>query len=55
MIQYNCLGVINIKILNFGSCNIDYVYSMDHIVRIGETQSTHQLQIFPGGIIESLR
>ena len=49
MIQYNCLGVINIKILNFGSCNIDYVYSMDHIVRVGETQSTYQLEIFPGG------
>ena len=37
------------KILNFGSCNIDYVYSMDHIVRVGETQSTYQLEIFPGG------
>ncbi len=37
------------RILNFGSCNIDYVYSMDHIVRVGETQSTYQLEIFPGG------
>ena len=26
------------KILNFGSCNIDYVYSMDHIVKVGETE-----------------
>lgn len=43
------LGVIQIKILNFGSCNIDYVYSLDHIVRIGETQSTHKLELFPGG------
>ena len=37
------------RILNFGSCNIDYVYSMDHIVRVGETQSTYALDIFPGG------
>ncbi len=37
------------KILNFGSCNVDYVYSLDHIVRIGETQSTYKLEIFPGG------
>ena len=25
------------KILNFGSLNIDYVYSVDHFVRAGET------------------
>ena len=37
------------KFLNFGSCNIDYVYSMDHIVRVGETQSSDNLSIFPGG------
>lgn len=37
------------KILNFGSCNIDYVYSMDHIVAPGETQTTHKMEIFPGG------
>jgi len=37
------------KILNFGSCNIDYVYSMDHIVRVGETQATYNMEIFPGG------
>ena len=37
------------KILNFGSCNIDYVYSLDHIVKIGETQTTHRLETFPGG------
>lgn len=37
------------KILNFGSCNIDYVYSMDHIVRPGETEATESLEIFPGG------
>lgn len=37
------------KILNFGSCNIDYVYSLDHIVAPGETETTHKLQTFPGG------
>ena len=37
------------KILNFGSCNIDYVYSMDHIVLVGETQTTQKMEIFPGG------
>ena len=37
------------KILNFGSCNIDYVYSLDHIVRKGETQTTYNFEIFPGG------
>ena len=37
------------KILNFGSCNIDQVYSLDHIVRVGETQTTFKLETFPGG------
>jgi ribokinase len=37
------------KILNFGSCNIDYVYSLDHIVRVGETETTQKMEIFPGG------
>ena len=37
------------KFLNFGSCNVDYVYSMDHIVRVGETQASDKLNIFPGG------
>lgn len=37
------------KILNFGSCNVDFVYSLDHIVNIGETETTHKLQTFPGG------
>ena len=25
------------KVLNFGSCNIDYVYQMEHFIRPGET------------------
>ena len=37
------------KILNFGSCNIDYVYSLDHIVNPGETETTIKLETFPGG------
>lgn len=37
------------KILNFGSCNIDYVYRLDHIVNGGETEHSERLDIFPGG------
>ncbi|MBQ6947130.1 MAG: ribokinase [Clostridia bacterium] len=37
------------KILNFGSCNIDYVYSVDHAVQTGETISADQMEIFAGG------
>ncbi len=37
------------KILNFGSCNIDLVYSLDHIVRAGETISAETMQKFVGG------
>ena len=37
------------KILNFGSCNIDYVYSMERIVAPGETLSSLKMELFPGG------
>lgn len=37
------------KILNFGSCNIDYVYSLHHIVEEGETETADRMEIFPGG------
>ena len=37
------------KVLNFGSLNIDYVYSVDHFVRAGETISSNGLQLFCGG------
>lgn len=37
------------RVLNFGSCNIDYVYLMDHIVRPGETESSDNLSVFSGG------
>ncbi len=37
------------KILNFGSCNIDLVYTLDHIVSVGETETTCRFDTFPGG------
>lgn len=37
------------KILNYGSLNIDYVYTVDHIVPGGETISSSRLQVFTGG------
>ena len=37
------------RILNFGSCNLDYVYTLDHIVVAGETEASDGLRIFPGG------
>ena len=36
-------------ILNFGSLNIDYVYSVDHFVSPGETISSDSLELFCGG------
>lgn len=37
------------KILNFGSSNIDFVYSLEHIVSAGETVKSNRMNIFPGG------
>lgn len=37
------------KILNFGSLNIDYVYAVEHFVRAGETVASHRLEKFCGG------
>lgn len=37
------------KILNFGSLNLDYVYSVDHFVAEGETLASTVLKIFSGG------
>lgn len=37
------------KILNFGSLNIDYVYGVDHMVQPGETLRAHSRQVFCGG------
>lgn len=40
---------MNMKILNFGSCNIDFVYTLDHVAGVGETLATHKLKTYPGG------
>jgi ribokinase len=37
------------RILNFGSLNIDYVYRVGHIVRPGETIACRSLEVFAGG------
>lgn len=37
------------KILNYGSLNIDKTFSVDHILRPGETLAAHSLELFPGG------
>ena len=37
------------KVLNIGSLNLDYVYSVDHIIQPGETESTGSRNIFLGG------
>lgn len=37
------------KVLNFGSLNLDYVYSVDHMVTGGETLASEGMNIFCGG------
>lgn len=37
------------KVLNFGSLNVDYVYNVDHMVQGGETLSSSGMNIFLGG------
>ena len=37
------------KILNFGSLNLDYVYDVEHFVRKGETIASREMRIFCGG------
>ncbi len=37
------------KILNFGSLNLDYVYTVDHMAAAGETLASEGLQVFCGG------
>ena len=37
------------KILNYGSLNIDHVYHVPHFVRPGETLSSFDMQLFAGG------
>ncbi len=37
------------RILNFGSLNVDYVYSVDYFVRAGETLKVNGREVIPGG------
>ena len=37
------------KVLNFGSLNLDYVYSVDHMVAPGETLTSAERNVFCGG------
>lgn len=37
------------KVLNFGSVNIDHVYAVERFVRPGETLSSRRYQVFAGG------
>lgn len=37
------------RVLNIGSLNIDYVYSVDHIILAGETEATGSRNTFLGG------
>lgn len=37
------------RIINFGSCNIDYVYRVSHFVKAGETIGAEELNRYPGG------
>lgn len=37
------------KVLNFGSLNLDYVYAVDHMVMAGETLASGGMHIFCGG------
>ena len=37
------------KVLNFGSLNLDYTYQVPHIVREGETISSNDVQMHLGG------
>lgn len=36
------------KVLNFGSLNVDYVYSVDHMIIGGETQLEKKWRLFAG-------
>ena len=37
------------RVLNIGSMNIDFVYSVDHIILPGETEATGGMNVFLGG------
>ena len=37
------------KVLNYGSLNVDYVYQVPHMVTAGETLLSSKLNVFSGG------
>ena len=37
---------VSMKILSFGSLNIDYVYKVPHFVKKGETLSAEELNVY---------
>ncbi len=37
------------RVLNFGSLNIDYVYHVAHFMKPGETQASQKMEVFCGG------
>lgn len=40
---------VTMKVLSFGSLNIDYVYTVPHFVKKGETLSAKELNVYTGG------
>lgn len=49
MVTIESKGKTTVKILVFGSLNIDFVMQVDHIIIPGETLKIDQMQVFPGG------
>lgn len=37
------------RVLNFGSANLDYIFTVDHIAAPGETISSIRRELCPGG------
>jgi len=42
-------GNANMKVLNVGSLNVDYVYEVDHLIRPEETMAVRSRSVFAGG------
>ena len=40
---------MRVRVLNFGSLNLDYVYAVEHFVRPGETLAAESRSVMPGG------
>ena len=47
--KYALIRGVGMRILNFGSVNVDHVYQVDDFVRPGETKRSLGFQMFPGG------